>query len=61
MNMTEKNNLRIGQQVVNDMLKNIEIEIKYNPLTNGFQTCVSCTELFNMTDKEFRKRYLVKD
>ena len=53
--------MRIGQQIVNDMLKNIEIEIKYNPLIDGFQTCVSCTELFNMTDKEFRKRYLAKD
>ena len=59
--MSKLNKLRIGQQIVNDMFKNIEIKIKFVPCINGFQTFVSCSELFNMTDKEFRKRYLMKD
>lgn len=55
---TKKNELRIGQTIINDILKDIEIKIAYCEPKHGFVTSVVCSKLFNMTDKEFNERYL---
>ena len=50
--------IRIEQQIMNDILKDIKIEINYAPYKNGFHTSVSCSKLYNMDDKEFKNKYL---
>lgn len=50
--------MRIGQKIVNDILKDIKIDIFWCNDCNGFRTSVGCSKLFNMTDKTFKERYL---
>ena len=50
--------MRIGQKIVNDMLKDIKIDIFWCNDCNGFRTSVSCSNLFNMTDEDFKEKYL---
>ena len=50
--------VRIGQKIINDILKYVMIDIVWCEPKNGFVTSVSCGKLFNMPDKEFKKKYL---
>ena len=50
--------MRIGQKIVNDILKDINIDIFWCNDCNGFRTSVSLPKLFNMTDEKFKEKYL---
>ena len=50
--------MRIGQKVMNDILKEFKIRIDWIEAKHSFVTSVSCGKLFNMTDEEFKKKYL---
>jgi len=46
---------RIMQRIVNDVLENLKVSIKIDTKT---YTSICCPKLFNMTDKEFKTKYL---
>ena len=50
--------MRLGQKIVNDILKDINIDIFWCNDCNGFRTSVSLPKLFNITDEDFKEKYL---
>lgn len=50
--------MRIGQKIVNGILKDIKIDIFWCTDCNGFRTSVSLPKLFNMNDETFKEKYL---
>lgn len=50
--------MRIGQKVVNYLKDHITIQVWLNPQTERWEILWSSGKLFNMEDKEFKRKFI---